>query len=213
MSGKISLRDAEQKAFRMRYDDGLWDVLLGCVFLMFPFAIQLGPTLGDFWSSAAILPFWALAWLAVWLIRKHVVRPRIGTMRPGPMRVAKLTRFTVVMLIANAGALVLGLVTAMNVGRVPGLVTGIVFGMMLLAGCSLAAYFLGFSRLYVYGLLLGLCPPVGEWLWAIGLAAHHGFPLTFGTAAGVIILVGLVIFLRLLHNNPAQPESLPSGEA
>jgi hypothetical protein len=213
MPGQISLREAERKAFRMKYDDGLWDVLVGCWFLMFPLAIYLSPSLGDFWSSAAILPVLAVAWVAVWQVRKHVVNPRIGSMRPGPARVARLGIFTVVMLIANAGALLLGLIAASNVGRVPGQVTGIVFGMMLLVGFSLAAYFLSFSRLYIYGLLLGLCPPVGEWLWANGLAKHHGFPVTFGTVAGVIMLVGLAIFIRVVHDNPLPPEGLPSGEA
>ncbi len=213
MSERISLREAERKAFRMRYDDGLWDILLGGVFLMFPIAIHLSPSLGDFWSSAAILPFWALAWLAVWLVRKHIVRPRIGTMRPGPVRTAKLRRFTVVMLIANTAALFLGLAAASSFRSLPGQTTSILFGMILLVGFSVAGYLLGFRRLYIYGLLLGLCPIVGEWLWDNGLVAHHGFPVTFGAAAGVMILVGLAVFIRLLHDNPVHRRGLPSGGA
>jgi hypothetical protein len=213
VSAKISLKEAEQKAFRMWYDDGLWDVLLGSVFLMFPVGITLSPSLGDFWSSAAMVPVWAVVWLVIWQVRRRVVTPRIGTMRPGPARRAVLFRFTIVMLVANVAGLVLGLVAALTVGRIPGLLTGIIFGMMLLAGCTFAAYMLGFSRLYVYGLMLGLCPPVGEWLWSQGILAHHGFPVMFGTAAGVMILVGLVIFIRLLRNNPLDPDSLQAGEA
>jgi hypothetical protein len=134
-------------------------------------------------------------------------------MDPGPVRKARLARFSAVMLVANTGALVLGLVAALNIGRVPALVTGAVFGLMLLVGFSVAAYFVGFNRLYLYGLLVGLSPLVGEWLWTSGLAAHHGFPVTFGTAAGVMILVGLAMFVRLVHRNPVHPESLPSGGA
>jgi hypothetical protein len=160
-----------------------------------------------------MLPVWALVWLAIWLVRRHIVNPRVGTMTPGPTGRARLWRFTVVMLVANVGALLLGLVAAWGFWRVPGQFLGIIFGMMLLIGFSLAGYLLGFSRLYVYGLLIGICPPVGEWLWTNGLAAHHGFPVTFGTAAGVMIVVGLAIFVRLLHDNPAHPESLPSGGA
>jgi hypothetical protein len=210
---QISLRDVEQKAFSMRYDDGLWDVLLGCVFLQFPIAIHLSPSLGDFWSSAAMLPFWALVWVAIWLVRKYVVDPRVGAMKPGPARRVKLARFTVVMLVANAVALLVGVAFALNYRSVPGQVIGIVFGMLLLGGFSVAGYFLGIGRLYAYGLLVGLCPPVGEWLWSRGLAAHHGFPITFGTAAGVIILVGVGIFIRLLLQNPAHRDGLPPGEA
>lgn len=213
MSGKISLPEAEQKAFRLRYDDGLWDLVLGSFFLIFPLAVYLSPSLGDFWSSAAIVPLLAVVWLAVWQVRKHVVQPRIGTMSPGPARRAVLFRFTRVMLVANVAALILGLIAALTVGRMPGLLTGIIFGMMLLVGFTFAAYLLGFSRLYVYGLLLGLCPPVGEYFWSRGLLPHHGFPVTFGTAAGVMIFVGLVVFIRLLRDNPLDPESLQAGEA
>ena len=56
MSQKISLREAERKAFRSRYNDGLWDILLGCFFLMFVIAPYLSASLGDFWSSAVFLP-------------------------------------------------------------------------------------------------------------------------------------------------------------
>lgn len=213
MSAKISLKEAEQKAFRMWYDDGLWDVLLGSVFLIFPIGIYLSPSLGDFWSSAAIVPLWAVVCLAVWLVRKYVVKPRIGTMRPGPARRALLFRFTLVLLVANIAGLIVGLVAALTVGRIPGLLTGIIFGMMLLAGFTFAAYLLGFTRLYAYGLLLGLCPPVGEFFWSQGLLPHHGFPVTFGTAAGMMILVGLVVFIRLLRDNPLDPESLQAGGA
>lgn len=58
MSQQISLKEAERKAFRSKYNDGLWDILLGCFFLMFAVAPYLSPTLGDFWSSVAFVPFW-----------------------------------------------------------------------------------------------------------------------------------------------------------
>jgi hypothetical protein len=46
-----------------------------------------------------------------------------------------------------------------------------------------------------------------------GKATHHGFPITFGTSAGIMILVGLVVFVHLLRNNPAPLEGIPSEEA
>ena len=68
MSQKISLKAAERKAFRTTYNDGLVDIFLGCFFLMFVIAPYLSASLGDFWSSAVFLPFWALVYLAIWLI-------------------------------------------------------------------------------------------------------------------------------------------------
>ncbi|MEJ2265539.1 MAG: hypothetical protein P8X95_19020 [Anaerolineales bacterium] len=134
-------------------------------------------------------------------------------MKFGPARKTKLAKFTIVMLVVNIVALILGSVAAMSFGSVPGQMISTIFGLILLIGFSMAAYFLDFNRLYIYGLLVGLSPLVGEWLYTHGKATHHGFPITFGTSAGIMILVGLALFLRLLRNNPAPLEGIPSEEA
>ncbi len=206
----ISLKEAERKVFRTIYNDGLWDIFLGCFFLMFAIAPYLSPSLGDFWSSVVFLPFWGGVYLAIRLIRKHVVTPRIGVVKFGHARKKKLAKFTVVMLVVNFLALILGLVAAMNFGEVSGQIYSIILGMILLTGFSIAAYFLDFGRLYIYGLLVGLSPLAGEWLWAQGLASHHGFPITFGISSSIMILVGLAIFVRLLNDNPVPKEEIPS---
>jgi hypothetical protein len=213
MSQKISLKDAERRVFRTTYNDGLWDIFLASFFLMFVIALYLSPSLGDFWSSTIFLPFLTLVYLVIWLIRKYVVVPRIGVVKFGQVRKTKLAKFTVVILIANILALILGLVAAMSFGRVPGLIYSIIFGTMLLVGLSIAAYFLDINRLYIYGLLAGLSPPVGEWLWTHGYATHHGFPITFGTVAGILFLVGLIVFVRFLHDNPVPIDGIPSEDA
>ena len=159
------------------------------------------------------LPFWGLVFLVLWLVRKYVVSPRIGVVKFGPARRTKLAKFSVVMLVVNVVALILGFVAAMSFGSVPGQMISAIFGLILLIGFSMAAYFLDFNRLYIYGLLAGLSPLVGEWLYTHGKATHHGFPITFGTSAGIMILVGLAVFLRLLRNNPAPIEGIPPEEA
>jgi hypothetical protein len=213
MSQQISLKEAERKAFRIKYNDGLWDIFVGCFFLMFAIAPYLSPTLGDFWSSVVFVPFWGLVLLVILLIRKHVVIPRVGTMRVGKARRAKLETFSVLMLILNVVAFILGTFAAMSFGSVPGQTLTIIFGMFLQIAFSVAAWFLDFVRLYLYGLLVGLSPMVGEWLWSHGFAPHHGFPITFGTSASIMIVVGLVVFTRLLHDNPLPTEEIRSGQA
>jgi hypothetical protein len=213
MSRQISLKEAERKVFRISHNDGLWDIFLGLFFLMFVIAPYLSSSLGDFWSPAVFLPFWGLVFLVIRLIRKHVVTPRVGIVKFGHVRKTKLVKFTIVMLVVNVVALILGLVAAMNFGSVSGRVTSIMFGLILLIGLSIAAYFLDFGRLYVYGLLVGLSPLVGEWLYSHGYATHHGFPITFGTTAGIMTVAGLAVFARLLRDNPVPIEGLPSEEA
>ena len=213
MSQKISLKEAERKAFRTTYNDGLWDIFLGCFFLIFVIAPFLSTSLGDFWSSAVFVPFWGLVFLVIRLIRKHVVTPRVGVVSLGLARKTKLAKFTVVMLAVNVIAFILGLVAAFGFGKAPGQIYSITLGMIVLIGFSIAAYFLDFNRLYAYGLLVGVSPLVGEWLWTQGYATHHGFPITFGTAAGIMILVGLSVFVRLLRDHPVPQEGIPFEEA
>ena len=213
MNNPISLKSTEKKVYRATVADGLWDIFLGCVFLVFAIAPFLSPSLGDFWSSVVFLPFWGLVFLGIQLIRKHVVTPRVGVVNFGLVRKTKLAKFTVVMLAVNVIAFILGLFAALSFGKVPGQIYSIILGMILLIGFSIAAYFLDFNRLYIYGLLVGFSPLVGEWLWTQGYATHHGFPITFGTAAGIMILVGLSVFVRLLRDNPVPREGIPFEEA
>lgn len=207
MSTQISLKEIERKVFQTSFDDGLWDVFLGSFFSMFAGAPFLSASIGDFWSSAIFLPVWVVVYLVIWWLRRNVVAPRIGTVKFGPARRAKLTRFTMVMLAFNFIMLLLGSLAALTFGRSSGQLTSMVFGLMLLVGFSLAAYFLEIPRLYLYGLLFALAPPIGEWLWQNGYASHHGFPLTFGLLSALMTVTGLVIFFRLLRDNP-----LPNGE-
>ena len=155
MTGQISLKEAEAKAFRTKTDDGLWDVLLGCFFLMFAIAPLLSTHLGDFWSSAVFLPFWGLVYLTILLVRKYVVTPRIGVVKFGQRRKTRLMKFSIVLIIANAVALILGVVAAMTFGSLPGQIYPIFLGLILLTGFSAAAYFLDMPRLYTYGLQIG----------------------------------------------------------
>lgn len=211
MSQQISLREAERRAFRSVHNDGLWDILLGSVFLMFAIAPLLSPYLGDFWSSALFLPVWGTVYLVVWLLRRFVVTPRVGVARFSPARTNRLKKLSLVMLVVNVVALILGIVAAANLGRISGQMFTAILGLVFLVGFSLSAYFLDLNRLYVYGLLVGFSPLLGEWLYANGQASHHGFPLVFGITAGIMILVGLVLFLRLLRDNPLPP--VPGDES
>jgi hypothetical protein len=209
MSQSMDLKEAERKVFRTAYNDGLWDILLGCFFLMFTFAPFLSKFMGDFWSSAVFLPFWGVVYLCIRLIRGKVISPRIGMVEFGKQRRGKIKKFSVVMLVFNTIIFLLGLVATFTFGRVPGQVHTYILGSFFLVAFSLAAYLLDIVRLYIYGLLAGLATVGGEWLYINWGFSHHGFPVAFGTTAGIMILVGLVLFFRLLIKYP--PQSMGSS--
>lgn len=217
MSDQLDLKRAERKLFSTSLGDGLLDIMISAFLLMFAVAPLLSETLGDFWSSAVFLPFWGIVYLIVFLLRKRVVRQRLGQVKYGPERITRLSRFTVVMLVINVIFLVAGLMTAFlvpldNPGRV-GWPIAIGLGLGLLFFSSLAGAFLNLTRLFVYGLLLAVAPVVGEWLFRQHWVAHHGYPVVFGTVAAIIFVVGVTMFIRLLRAATPPDEKFLSGEA
>ena len=206
MQTPVSLKSAGRKAFRTTLADGLWDILIACFLLQFAIAPLLSEHLGDFWSSAVFLPLWGMVYLAIWLTRKYVVHPRIGQVTFGSVRKNKLRKFSLIMLVLNILMLILGIVVALVVStqhrELLAWLIALFLGLFVLVGFSLAGYLLETPRFYLYGLMLLVAPTIGEWLYQQHGFTHHGYPVVFGISAGVMILTGLVLFLRFLKNNP-----------
>ena len=218
MSQRVSLKEAERKAFTTGFQDGLLDIFIGCILLVFAIAPFLSNRMGDFWSSAVFLPFWGLVWLAIWQVKRSVVEPRVGVVRFSVGRRIKLGRLQILLLGIGIGALILGVFPVEESNSVVNWPNSFIFAPMALVGFSVAAYFLGFRRLYVYGVLVASSPLIGELLDRYWNAPHHGFPITFGTTAAIIILVGLAILARLLRDSPTPtagttPEKVGNGRS
>jgi hypothetical protein len=196
------LKEAERKVFISFFQDGLVDIFLGFFFTQFVIAPYLSESLGDFWPSALFLPIEGLVFVVLWLIRKYVVKPRVGEVKFGPWRRNRLMRFNVIMMVVLLGALLLGVLSFVNFDSLPGWTISARFSAILLIGFGLAGYFLNNARFYLYGVLVAAAPIVGEWLWTNMDVPHHGFPVTFGFASIVMILAGLVQLMRLLRENP-----------
>jgi len=207
MSDKLNLKNAERKVFRATFGDGLWDVFIAGVVLQWAVVPFISPMLGDFWSSAVFVPFWGVLYFAIRLTRKRVVKPRTGVVKFGKQRIGRMKKFNLVMVIINVLALILGFIAAFYFHALSGQIIAIIFGLILLTGFSLAAYFLDYPRFYVYGFLLGIAPLVGEWLYSNHGASHHGFPITFGFISGVIFVVGMITFVRFLRRNPIETKA------
>lgn len=207
MEQQIDLKELERKVWTSFYDDGMGDIFLGCLILMFALAPLLSRMgLGDFWSSAVFIPFLTIIYILIVLLRKHVVVPRIGLVSFGRARKKRLIKFNVIILVVLSVSLILGIVS-FGGSVAQAWVHILRFIVILLIGFGLAGYFLGFVRLYIYGILAALSIPVGEWLFYHFGVAHHGFPITFGITSGIMIITGVVLFLRMLRRNPRSRET------
>jgi len=202
------LKRIEQATYRAAADSGLWDLFLASVVAMFAIAPLLSVRMGDFWSSAVFLPVWAVIIVAIRVVQIRVVRPRLGAVEFAPARRKRLLLLTVVMLAMNLVALVVGVVAAIKAPTPDGQIVATGLSLAILVGFSLTAFFLGIPRVFAYGLLLAAAPPVGEALFVRGHASHHGFPVVFSVCAAVILVCGILRFVRFLpksHGADGQP--------
>lgn len=202
-----SLKTAERRVFQATIADGLWDFFLGCFILSFAVAPLLSTRLGDFWSSAIMIPVCGLAFLLVWILRKNIVQPRIGTVTFGAERNRKLRRATLWLLALNIVMFVAGLIVSFVVLPHSGLdslssIVPNVMGLLPWILLSITGYLLEYPRLYLYGALLMIAPLVGEWLYREHGFSHHGIPIAYGTLAGIMVLIGMGLFIHLLRSNP-----------
>lgn len=205
MSQDKTLKAIDRKIFKSYFEDGLLDIFLAAFVLMFAIAPLLSGTLGDFWSSFIFLPFWGLIYLVLWFIRRRVVTPRIGSVTWGAMRKEKLKTGSIIMLVINLVFFILGIISFIS--PIPsGYSMSLRFSLMMLILFSGAGYMLDFTTLYVYGVLIALAMPVGEWLFQNVGFSHHGFPVVFGTVSAAMFLRGLYKFITFVKETPLQPE-------
>ena len=209
MAAKISLKDLEHKLFRESIRDGILDIQIGMILLNFAVIPLLSDYLGDFWSSATFLIVWPVITFGSRAFRRAYIQPRVGQIEFGEYRKKKLSRLNKIYLGFNLAVLILGGVFFFRFSGIPESTPTALLSLFLLIGFSLAGLMLEYPRLYGYGILVALSPPIGEFLYQTNNASHHGFPVMFGISGGLLILIGLLDLRRVFKKYPmTQPEDL-----
>ena len=179
--------------------------------LLTALAPLLEPNLGTVGMAAVILPLQALALGVALFVRQRVVKPRIGDVRLRPQRVRKLRKFNYGMLIAGIVALAIFILFFMKADNLPeglqNMQAALIFALLALIPFSIAGFFFGLPRLYIYGVLVALSPLASDWLSSYWAA---NFTNTLAVAAAIVILTGFVIFIRFLQSNPLPVDEMAS---
>jgi hypothetical protein len=210
VSQNISLKELERKAWTSYFQDGLWDIYLGLLLLaMAIWALLSDVGFSESWGMAIFIGLEVLAMLVLWAGKKIITVPRMGRVRFGPKRKAKLNWVRVVLFLSvlvGAGVFVAGL--AMRGNRLEQLSVAFFFPAAWMVNAivvfSLGAYFLDFNRLYLFGVMYALPVPLD--------IMFHEFAdidlsfIAFGVPAMVILIIGLVVFTRFLRDYPLLPE-------
>jgi hypothetical protein len=215
MSQNINLKELERKAWTSYFQDGLWDIFLGLLLL----AMAISALLSDVGFSeslgmAIFIGVEVLAMLVLWAGKRFITAPRMGRVKFGPKRKAKLNWVGVVLLLSvlvGAGVFVAGLAIR---GNRPEWLNAAFFApaawvVNAIVVFSLGAYFLDFNRLYLIGVLYALSVPLD--------IMFHEFAnvdlsfIAFGVPAIVILIIGLVVFTRFLRDYPIPAGAVSDG--
>ena len=212
MAVQLNLKEMERRAFRSTYQDGLWDIYMGGMVAGFSFFANL-PDSDEFPLARFLLFFGvtALSNLVFWAGKKFITLPRMGQVKFGAERRKRartlgwilggivLIQTAVVLL---SVALLAKPELAAGIGWLSGdrQATDLLVASLgaLFVGPSLAliAYFNDFLRGYYIALVMAAA--VFALIW-------FDQPAYLMAAAALIIIPGVVVFVRFLRQHPRPP--------
>jgi len=207
---QLNIKALEKKAFRSFFRDGIYDVFLGTILLSFGLPLILSEFGWIHWETmiiplviSIILNVGALVFFVFG--KKYITAPRLGIVRFGKTRKRKMMHVKLLLVISVLIGVVtffLTLFKILPVGGKTGIpAAGLIFGIQVLIVFSLAAYFMDFTRLYLYAFLFAVAVPVTFWL-------KKNAPLTypslyvFSLTAGPMLVIGWTLFIRFLRQYP-----------
>jgi hypothetical protein len=209
MSESPNLQDVQKRTLRLvNFEDGLWDLLLGGIFLVLAVYPVTRELIGPTWNLALFLGVLGIFVLAQLYLRRVVSGPRLGYVRPRQTQKTRILRFVVIALVLLTLSLVLvTLLSPVDAPSAPLLkrsylvewITVLAMGAIF----SAMGYIFGVTRVYFYGWMLGFAN-----LASVYLSHSAGWTLLvpLATAAMIIILIGVTLLVRFLDNYPVHTQ-------
>lgn len=206
--------NAARRSLSLTVKDGLWDIVLGSFFVFLSLQDPLEQRGLAVWVS--YLPSFAAMGIGLVLYawaKRRLVLPRIGLVKIS-LRRSKERRRVLGLAVGLQLFTLLVFVLAMTgwLGETfpnqPGWLMDAIFGVLIFAFFTFFAYIMDTPRFYLYGLLLGLTPPLGVLLRPEGAVVNTLPQLIAGL---VMVLVGTWVFVRFLQAYPLSDQETVHG--
>ncbi|MFN2107116.1 MAG: hypothetical protein ACK2UJ_19735 [Candidatus Promineifilaceae bacterium] len=192
MSEMIDLRDVERRAWTLYYQDGLWDIFFGLLFL----GGGLRALTDNLWFYLLV----AAGILVFILGKRWITLPRLGQIQFSAQRKA---RTAVVRIVALGAMIVTAVIFILIVtgSDLSGLPLNWLFVIMVPGVFLLMATMMDFTRLYGYAVLVAVFTVLGEF---VGNPAAAWAQIIAGL---VPLAVGIVLLARFLRRYPVVDEA------
>jgi hypothetical protein len=192
----IDLKEVEQAAYASKWQDGLIDLFAGVGVL------GIGISwLSEFMVFSACLP--ALL-IPLWAgVRKRITAPRAGSVVFTKKRMAKerrglwgLALLGVLGCLWGGVAVVIMRTVPNHGGEITGLLVAALPNTLLGIGAAAVGFLFGIQRFLAYAVVLFVCGQIGAFL-------HLDPGYLFLPGGLVMVVVGIIMLNRFLHQNPA----------
>jgi len=212
MSAMLDLKEIERRAFRSTYQDGLWDMCWGAIVMAMAISMHRPE---DGYGPANIILATVVPVVAgglFWLGKKLITLPRMGQVRFGPARKQRGRTLAIILglvvlvqagivgltalggLDPQVGAQINGFLADHSLERLAVAALGSLF---VGPAMILIAYFSDFPRGYYIAIMMSLA------VFVMILLNRPIYALIIG---GLIVLPGLVLFVRFLKRYPLSQE-------
>lgn len=204
MNEEIDLKGLEKRAWRSTYQDGIWDIYFGMIFLGMAVA-SIGNLFGlpsELGSMIILICWYSIAVLFLFLGKKFITIPRMGFVKFGAKRKKikkRLLGFLIINLLLAFLFLFVNMSGIFTLLNIEGLARPLVVGLLLITvPLSILAYFLEYHRLYLYAIFFGLGFFFSELLYPL-LGSPLDLFLSIGSIGIAVIFIGFVYFIRFLR--------------
>ena len=205
ISERIDLKEIEKKVWLTTFEDGVFDIYFGLLFLGMTISRIFDEILPNL-SSIIGLSIIGSSILFFLLVKRYISQPRIGKVVFGRSRIIRKTKMLVVLLINFSIWLILWILNTINPEIklfAPGFFSSLLFGMLFIATpLFFVAYFLQYKRLYLIAGLIGISFSLEELFYLVNIPEPFDGIIAFGLISTIILSMGLLIFIKFLKKYP-----------
>jgi drug/metabolite transporter (DMT)-like permease len=213
----FNLTEIEKKAYRSTFQDGLWDIFLGSQLLILSISALLSNMgLTNKLHMGLLILLQVLVVLAFTIGKKRITIPRMGYVKFGTKRKRKITKSRIILLISVVAGVVVFLVASAFIQSNPAgqskllLLAPVAWVINSVIIFSLLAYYMDFTRLYLYGVLFALPVPVDMAIKQFtNLNLNH---VAFAVPGIAMLIVGTVLLVRFLRDYPISGQEVLNGQ-
>jgi hypothetical protein len=218
MNDIFDLKRLEKKAFRATHQDGLWDIYMGGVVMsMAVLAYHEDSDAFPLVRFSIFLFGLGAAYLIFWAGKKYITTPRLGQVKFGPQRQKRKRILAMVMsgmvfvqIVFLIGTTILwknpqwamSLEFVQTNQDVERMIVAVIGALFVGPSIALIAYFNDFMRGFYIAFIVSL--GVFSLIW-------FGKPIYLIAAGLVIIVPGVILFVRFLREYPRPPAKVTHG--